>query len=106
MDDILPVACAGTLIILVLAMVVYFIINLKPFSHERRKEGTNTCLTITAKHNLNKVTVTASVDGEDVTFERRRIRKGQSVDFVYPLSPKPAKLTVEVESGNVQALEV
>ncbi|NYZ74092.1 hypothetical protein H0O00_03040 [Candidatus Micrarchaeota archaeon] len=106
MEDILPIACAGSLILLVLALVLYFFINLNPFSYDKRKEGVNTCLTITAKHNLNKVTVTANVDGDDVTFERRRIRKGQSVDFVYPLSPKPAKLTVEVESGNVRALEV
>jgi hypothetical protein len=106
MEDLLPMICAGVLILLALAVVFFLVSNLKPFAYEKRKEGTNTCLTLTAKHNLNRASVTASFDSEEITFERRRIRKGQSVDFVYPASQKPAKLTVEVESGNVRTVEV
>lgn len=105
-EDLLPTICAGALILLALAVVVFLALNLKPFTYEKRKEGNNTCLSVTAKRNLNKVSVTASAGGEDITFERRRIRKGQRVDFVYPQSQKPAKLIVEVESGHVQAVEV
>jgi len=105
-EDVLPLICAGVLVLMAVCVVVFIILNLKSFSYTKRTEGSNTCITLTAKRNLNKASVKVSVDGEDVTFERRRIRKGQNVDFVYPSTKSPAKLMVEVESGNVQVAEV
>jgi hypothetical protein len=105
-DDILIAGCAGILILIALGVIAFVIIGLKAFSYEKRKEGSNTCLTVRAKRNLNKVTVQASFGNDDIKFERKRIRKGQSVDFVFPSSDKPAKLVVETDSGSVQTVEV
>lgn len=105
-EDVLPIICAGVLVLMAVVAIVLVILNLKPFTWRKKSEGSSICLTVTAKRNLNKATVKVSVDGEDVVFERRRIRKGQSVDFVYPSTKTLAKLTVEVESGNVQVAEV
>lgn len=106
MEDLLPMVCAGVLILLALIVVIFITVSLKPFTYEKRKDGNNTCLTLTAKRNLNRISVLARLDNEEITFERKRIRKGQSVDFVYPASQKTSKLTVEAESGHVRVLEV
>ena len=105
-DDILIMGCAGILILIVAGIIAFVILGLKAFSYEKRKEGSNTCLTVTAKRNLTKVTVQASFGNEEISFERKRIRKGQSVDFVYPSSDKPARLIVESETGRPHAVDV
>lgn len=105
-DDILVMGCAGILVLLAVGLIAFVILGLKAFSYEKRKEGGNTCLTVRAKRNLAKVTVHATFGNDDILFERKRIRKGQSVDFVYPSSEKPAKLVVEMESGSSQSVEV
>jgi hypothetical protein len=105
-DDILIAGCAGILILIAAGIIAFVVLGLKAFSYEKRKEGGNTCLTINAKRNLAKVTVVAGIGNDEIRFERKRIRKGQSVDFVYPSSDKPAKLTVETETGSPHSLEV
>ncbi len=105
-EDILTLGCGGVLVLAAIAIIAFIVLNLKAFSYVKRKEGSNTCLTITAKKNLNKVTVQARFGNEEIKFERKRVRTGQSIDFVYPQSDKPAKLTVETDSGSVQTAEV
>jgi hypothetical protein len=105
-DDILAFGCAGALILLIIVVVVFLIFGRRPFSYHKRKEGSNTCLTITAKRNLAKVSVFARFGGEAIKFERKRIRKGQSVDFVFPASKKKTKLVVESEKGKERAFEI
>jgi hypothetical protein len=105
-DDILMFVCAGVLILAAVIVLVTIILNLKAFDYRKRKDGQNTCLTVNAKKNLGKITVQARFGNEDIKFERKRVRKGQSIDFVYPASNKAAKLIVETESGSVQVVEV
>ena len=105
-DDVLPYVCAAALALGAIAVIAFFIYNLRAFTYQKRKEGANTCLTVTAKRNLNRVVVDAKFGEEGIKFERKRVRKGQSIDFVFPASQRKAKLTVETESGNIQAAEV
>ncbi len=105
-EDLLPLICAGSLILIAVAIIAFIALGMKPFSYSKRKEGQNTCLTITARRNLAKASVVARFGTEEVRFERKRIRKDQSVDFVFPASDKKAKLIVEVDPGNEQTLEV
>jgi hypothetical protein len=105
-EDLIPIFCAGALLIVFAVLLLLGLRALKPYGYSRRAEGTNTCLTIKAKRNLHKVTVVASFGGEEVTFERARVRKGQSVDFVFPSSEKKARLVVEIEPGKSQSSEV
>ncbi|MFH0884476.1 MAG: hypothetical protein V1861_02090 [Candidatus Micrarchaeota archaeon] len=105
-DDILVMGCAGILVLVAIGLIAFVILGMKAFSYEKRKEGSNTCLTVKAKRNIAKVSVQATFGKEDILFERKRIRKGQSVDFVFPSSDKPAKLIVETDSGASQTIEV
>ena len=98
--------CAGALILGVIAVLAFLIFGASAFSYRKKAEGANTSLTVTAKRNLNRVSVVAHAGEEEITFERKRIRKGQNIEFVYPSSKTPAKLTVEVESGSVRVVEV
>jgi hypothetical protein len=105
-EELMTALCAGTLIIMVLIILALMFIGSKNFTYRKKTDQGTTCLTVTAKKNLNRILVVAAVGSEDISFERKRIRKGQSVDFVYPASKKPAKLTVEAESGNARVVEV
>ncbi|MFN7991645.1 MAG: hypothetical protein U0R44_05805 [Candidatus Micrarchaeia archaeon] len=105
-EDALPLICTGAIVLAALAVAVYIILNMRAFSYERKKEGGNSIITISAKRNLEKVTVLARVEGETMAFERKRVRKGQSIDFSFPYSDKKAKVTVEIESGSAQVVEV
>ena len=98
--------CAGTVILLCLLAIVYLILGTKPFKYKKKTYGNSTSLTVTANRDLFSISVVASFDKETITFHRKRIRKGQSVEFVYPHSSQPAKLTVEVESGRARVFEV
>ncbi len=98
--------CAGAIILVCLVLIAYLLFGLKPFKHSKKVGKNNTTLTITAKRNLYKVSVIAKFGREKIKFERKRIRKDQTVDFVYPSSGEPAKLIVEVESGKQRVFEV
>jgi hypothetical protein len=106
-DEMLSAGCAGALIIVALLVIVLILKGIRPFTYQKKTDGGTTMLTVTAKRNLNRVSVLAKFgSNESVTFERRRIRKGQGVEFVYPASKAPARLTVEVESGYVRVFDV
>lgn len=105
-EDFLAIICTGTLILGIIGVIALIVLNMRAFSIQRRKEGGNTCLTIMAKRNLALVRVEAKFGNEEIRFERKRVRKGQSVDFVFPQSEKKVKLVVEDESGSVQTREV
>jgi len=105
-DELLTGICAGSIVFLVGGLIAYLILSSRSYSISKRKEKGNVCLVISAKKNLNRITVVAKVGNEDITFERRRIRKGQTVEFVYPDSKKPARLVIENESGRVKPMDV
>jgi hypothetical protein len=105
MEEFLPV-CAGIAILGLVAAIIYFLQHGRPFDYDKRKEGQNICLTIHARHNLDRVVVTAGFDTEEISFERKRIRKGQYVDFVFPRSDKKIRLSVTAEGGSTYALEI
>ena len=94
--------CGGTLL---LALIVW-LITLRPFIYRRKNDANSTCITIIPKRNLERVTLIVPLGKETIKFERKRIRKGVNIDFVFPLSNKPAQLTVELESGHVLVASV
>lgn len=105
-EDLLAPLCAGLLVLAVLAVLAFIILGMRPYTYRKRTEKGTNSLTVTAKTTLAKVIVVARFGKEEIRFERKRVRKGQSVEFVYPASKRKAKLIVEVESGNVQVAEV
>jgi hypothetical protein len=104
--EALILLCNGGLVLALLIVLILFWLMLRPFKYQKKIEGINTCLTITAKKNIDRVLVSVLISGEQMVFERKRIRRGQHVDFVFPTPKKPIKLTIEVESGNQRVFEV
>lgn len=98
--------CAGAVIVACLVVIFYLLFGARPFSYSKRIGKNNTDLTITAKRDLRKISVIARFGREKIKFERKRIRKGRTVDFVYPSSNERAKLIVEEESGKKRIYEV
>lgn len=105
-EEVVTAVCAGALLLALLLVIILMLLGSNNFTYRKRSEGGNTCLTVTARKNLNRVLVVAATGSDVITFERKRIRRGQSIDFIYPASKKPAKLTVEAESGSVRVVEV
>ena len=104
-DQTLALVCGGFLLLALVALAAVFISGMGSFTVRKERRGENAILTITARKNLNRITVLARFDGEEVKFERRRVRKGQSVDFSFPYSDKKTKVIVEAESGSARVLE-
>jgi hypothetical protein len=94
--------CVGLGILVLLLLIVYFLFFARPFKYWKKDQKNKTSIIIEAKKNLAKVSVLAG----DIQFERKRIRKGQIVEFDFPPSRKPSKLIVEMESGRVETVEV
>ena len=105
-DDIVAMGCAGGLILAVILLALFLVFGMRPFKYSKRKEGSNTCLTITAKRNLARISVFAKFDSENIRFDRQRVRKGQSIDFVFPASKEKIKVVVETDKGKENAFEV
>ncbi|MBD3210475.1 hypothetical protein GF318_03785 [Candidatus Micrarchaeota archaeon] len=94
--------CVGAGILIILVVAVYLIFFSKAFEYRKKTFKGTTSLTVYAKKNLKKV----SVKADDISFERKRIRKGQTVEFDFPSTKKPARLIVEEESGHAQTVDV
>jgi hypothetical protein len=106
-DMLFAYACAGTVIVLCVLAIIYVLVSgLRQFSYRKKAMGTQTSLVVTANRNLFRIGVLARFNKEEIAFERRRVRKGQSVEFLYPLSDRKARLTIEAESGHAQVYEV
>ncbi len=105
-ENVMTFACAAFAILVLIAGAVVFLLTRSAIGYSKRTDANNTSLSITAKRNLDRITVLARFNNEEMAFERKRIRKGQTIDFVYPATKQKAKLTLVGESGNVQVLEV
>ncbi len=105
-EDPLTLMCAGTIALIIAAGIVLFLLGRRSFAIQKRRQGSETIITVVAKRNLERVSVLARFDGEEVQLERRRVRKGQSVDFSFPYSEKKTRIIVVAESGNPQSVEV
>lgn len=98
--------CAAAIVLTCIIAVAYLLTRSKPVKFEKKTEKGNSCLTITANQDLAKISVAARFDNEEITFERKKIKKGQTVEFAYPYSSQPAKLTVQAESGQTLVFEI
>jgi hypothetical protein len=94
--------CTGAGIVIILILILYFLFLSRPFKHWKKTSKDKTTIIVEAKRNLAKV----SVKTWDFTLERKRVRKGQTVEFDFPASKKPVKLIVEVGSGRVETVEL
>jgi hypothetical protein len=105
-ETTLVLGCIGGFVLLFILVLVFVILRNRAFNYRKKNFENNTTLTVVANRNLYKVTVEANFPGDNIKFERKRIRKGQAVEFTYPLSKTPAKLIIEVDAGKPKVFEV
>ncbi len=86
-------------------LILLFLFN-RPYSCNRKVSGENTVFTLDAKKDIAKVEVTGKFGKESIKFQRKDIKKGEKIEFVYPASTEPAAVTVEIEEGNPKTFEV
>lgn len=89
--------CIGAGILFII--ILLFLFFSKPFTYTKKIGKNKTSLSITAKCNLHKISVIARFGKEKIAFERKRIRKGRTIDFEYPSSKASTTVIVEEESG-------
>lgn len=98
--------CAGVFIIGCVLLLLYFLFFKKPAKFSKTVGQRNTTVEVTANQDLDKVSLIASFGGEKIKFERKRVRKGMTVDFVYPSSKDPVRLMIDLGKGKEQAFEL
>jgi len=99
--------CVAAVVIICLILVVYFLLfSSRRVTWKKTSQGANTSLKVNVGRDIRHVSLVAKFGGEKITFHRTRIKKGETVEFVYPSSEEPAILTVEVESGNARVYRV
>ena len=109
MDEV--TICIGFILVVLFLLILLILVRLlfsKPITYKKAvsKQGL-TNLTITAKRDINKITVIAKLSGgDDIKFQRNRLHKDRVVDFSYPASGSKTKIIVEMEKGKEKIFEV
>lgn len=86
-------------------LILLFIFN-RPYSCNRKVQGDETIFTLDAKKDIAGIEVVGKFGKESIKFQRKDIKKGEKVEFVYPASTEPASVTLEMEKGNQKKFEV
>ncbi len=90
----------------VIIVVLLFFFN-RPYNCNRKIEGDNTVFTLDAKKDISSIEVLGKFGkNEKIKFQRKDIKKGEKIEFVYPASTEPASVTIEIEKGNAKTFEV
>ncbi len=89
----------------IVIIILLFIFN-RPYSCNRKVKGDETVFSFDAKKDIAKVEVIGKFGNENIKFQRKDIKKGEHVEFVYPASTDPASVTIETEKGNQKTFEV
>jgi hypothetical protein len=89
----------------VFIIILLFFFN-RPYNCNRKIEGDKTIFTLDAKKDIANVEVLGKFGKEKIKFQRKDIKKGEKIEFIYPASTEPASVTVEIEKGNQKTFEV
>ena len=97
--------CLGVLIITII-LIIISLLRAKPVAYVKKTEGQNICLTVEAKRNVDKISIIIGQGAEKTILERKRVRKDQKIDFVFPKPNNAFKIAVEIEKGETKEYEV
>ncbi len=99
------VAVFVIILAIIVILVLLFIVN-RPYSCKKKVKGQQTIFSLNANRDIARVEVVGKFNGESIKFERKNIKKGESIEFAYPASTEPASVTIEIEKGNLKTFEV
>jgi len=94
--------CAGLVIVVCIVLIIYLLTRSRSsVSIEKKTEGGNVKLSMKANKDIRQIDVSGqNEDGEEIRFMRKDLKKGETVEFVFPLTRNPLQITVTDESGN------
>ncbi|NYZ77299.1 hypothetical protein H0O02_03210, partial [Candidatus Micrarchaeota archaeon] len=77
------------IIFAVLVMLVLLFVFNRPYSCSRKVKGKETVFSLDARKDIAKIEVVGKFGTESITFQRKDIKKGEKIEFVYPASTEP-----------------
>jgi hypothetical protein len=94
--------CAILIILACFVLIVYLLTRSRgAVSIEKKADSGDLLLSLKANKDIRQVEVSGlSESGEDIRFTRKDLKKGERVEFVFPLTRNPIQVTITDESGN------
>lgn len=93
------------LLSIIVILILLFVFN-RPYSCNRKVKGNETVFTLDAKKPIAGIEIVGKFGDEKIKFQRKDIKKGEKIEFVYPASTEPASVTLEMEKGKPKTFEV
>ena len=90
---------------IIVILILLFVFN-RPYSCSRKVKGNETIFTLDAKKPISSIEIVGKFGDEKIKFQRKDIKKGEKIEFVYPASTEPASVTLEMEKGKPKTFEV
>jgi len=100
------ILCAGAVVLLCIILIGYLVFFQKPFHFKKEIDRGNATVTLEAKAALSRASLVCASGKDELRFERKNIKAGETIVFVYPAGLGNARLIVEAVSGNAQTFEV
>ncbi len=93
-------------VIIVCAYLIYRMLS-EPEAVEfsKKREGAKAAVLLKANKAVLAVRLYARLGEGDLLFERKRIDRGQTIEFSYPYSPEKVKMVVDLASGEQKVFE-
>ncbi len=98
--------CAGAIIIACIAAIAYLLTSTGKVKCERTNKDGKAWIKIIANKEIPKVEIIGKFGKEEIKFERKDIKKGQTIEFSYPQSSEKAKVTLYDEHGKPEVIEL
>ena len=97
---------AGAVVLLCSLVICYLFLFSKPFSFSKTIKDDSASLIFSTRRDIQRVLLSCGSGKCEIKFERRNIRNGETIEFVYPLSLEKAKLVVEMGPEGVKTFDI
>jgi len=103
---IILLVAAALVIVICIIIVGYLLLNQKPYTFARSEKGTGTSLLFDARRDVRSISVSDGESARALRFERKNIKGGETVEFVFPGISSKLILIVEEGSGSARTYEI
>lgn len=100
------ILCSGAVVMLCIILIGYLVFFRKPYHIKKETGNGSVTVTLDTRTALSRASLICA-DGKDgLRFERKNIKAGETIVFVYPAGEGKPCLIVEAVSGNAQTFEI
>ncbi len=97
---------ASVIIVICILVAAYLLLNQKPYTFAKSATGAGTSLLFDAKRDVRSISVSDGPGKKALKYERKNIKGGETVEFVFPNTDNKLILIVEEGSGSERTYEV